>query len=304
MASQKSKDDTGDTGEDKGKMEMLTEMFKSSWIIVLIIGVLFLLVIIIIYIVHLIKKNQLQSVTLTKQVIALNNKSMVPVTINSNQMTTISMGQEFSYSFWILLDGAYDATTNYKTLIQRGNKTTTAGAAGMMYSVGTNPIVILDKTVNTMYICIATNQVTAPKSATQILATNDNGQYTGGYIVSAINYVPLQRWVFIGIVLKQTTMYIFLDGDLYSATSIYDIPSSTRPMISGQSGNLIIGESSNNVHGYLSNAKFYNYAMTQKDMMSFYNQGPISKSILSFLGLSNYGIRAPIYSLDSVDDKT
>jgi hypothetical protein len=187
--------------------------------------------------------------------------------------------------------------------MQRGNTVTDASFNSIItFSTNTNPIVLLDKAINKMYICIATTMAASNLTVDTIISTkNSTGQNTSGYIVTTIDYIPLQRWVYIGIVVKDYTLYVFLDGDLYSATTVYDVSSAmqsqSRPIVKGTNGDLILGEKMNTTPGYISQSKFYNYALTQKEMLSNYSAGPIKSSILSMIGLKQYGVRSPIYEL-------
>lgn len=278
------------------------DTIKQSWLIVLIVVAMFAIVLIVVYIVSMVKKNKLQNVSLQTSMIGLNDRNIVPYKVDASQMSLVSNGQEFSYCFWIILSSTYDSTSDHKLVFQRGNAPVTSSTGQTRYSSNTNPIVLLDKTTNKMYICVATSQVSQSSMvASDILHTNSLNQYDSGFMVSVIDYVPLQRWVFVGIVIQDTTLYVFLDGDLYSATTVYDVSSAShsqvRPMIRGTNGDLLVGEKANTTQGYISNSKFFNYALTQKEMQSNYNAGPVKNSILSIFGLNNYGVRSPIYQV-------
>jgi hypothetical protein len=92
-----------------------------------------------------------------------------------------------------------------------------------------------------------------------------------------------------------------MDGDLYSVVTINDMDkkvSDLKPMVMGTNGDLLIGDMLYNTPGYISLSKFYNYAMTQKDIMDAYKQGPVQKSWLSYIGLGQYGVRSPLYEVN------
>ena len=276
--------------------KIMVETLKSSWIIILIVAAMLILVLVVIYIVSMVKKNKLQNVSMQKNMIDMADKSVVPLKILSTNLSLVTSGQEFSYTFWIILNSNYDSTSDYKIVMQRGNTNS------LTFSGNTNPLILLDRNVNTMYICVSTTQSNNNLTASEILSMNSTDQYTSGYLISKIDYVPLQRWVFVGIVIKDTTLYVFLDGDLYSATTVYNMASDVsknRPIIKGTNGDLTIGDAVNSTPGYISNSKFFNYGLTQKEMQSNYNQGPSKSSLLSMIGLKNYGVRSPIYEIDT-----
>lgn len=274
----------------------MVDSLKSSWIIILIVAAMFILVLVVIYIVAMVKKNKLQNVSLQENMISLSNREVVPYVIPASNLSLVTNGQEFSYSFWIILNSNYDTTSEHKTVIQRGNMPDTS-----TFSTNTNPVIFLDKIVNKMYVCVSTTQVTKKMKPSEILSKDNQGRYNSGYMISSIDYVPLQRWVFVGVVVKDYTMYIFLDGDLYSATTVYDVAatanSNARPIVKGTNGDIIIGEKVNTTKGFVSNSKFFNYGLTQKEMQENYNQGPNKTSLLSMFGLNNYGVRSPIYEI-------
>lgn len=278
----------------KTKAGIMVESVKSSWIIILIVVAMFILVLIVIYIISIVKKNKLQNVSLQTNMLSLNNREIIPYKVSSENLTLVANGQEFSYAFWIILNSTYDSTSDHKLILQRGGANNIV-AGRLNFSSSVNPVILMDKATNKMYVCISTTKVTKSNFADNILAKDS------GYIVSTIDYLPLQRWVFIGVVIRETTLYVFIDGDLYSATSIYDIPTAngSRPMIKGTNGDIIIGEKNNTTQGYLANSRYFNYALTQKEMTSYYNSGPSKGGIMSMLGLDNYGVRSPIYEVGS-----
>ena len=277
--------------------KLMVETLKSSWIIILIVAAMLILVLVVLYIVSMVKQNKLQNVAMQDNMIDMANRNIVPYKVPSANLSLVTTGQEFSYTFWIILNSNYDSTSDYKLVMQRGNTNINTSS----YSSNTNPVIFLDKNVNTMYICISTTQVQSQMIPSDILAMNGQDQYTSGYLISKIDYIPLQRWVFVGIVIKDTTLYIFLDGDLYSATTVYNVAlngkSNVRPIIKGTNGDLTIGDNVNTTQGYISNSKFFNYGLTQKEMQSNYSQGPAKSSLLSMFGLKNYGVRSPIYEI-------
>lgn len=52
---------------------------------------------------------------------------------------------------------------------------------------------------------------------------------------------------------KDSMAYVFMDGNMYSATSVNDItrPNGVRPIIKGTSGYLTIGDRVSNSNGYV-----------------------------------------------------
>lgn len=292
----------------KTQVNKLVESVKDSWVIVIVIVAMLVLVLVVIYIVNMMKNTKLQNVVLQKDLITLDNRSAVPYKIPSANMSLISNGQEYSYSFWIFLGSTYTSTNGPKIILQRGN-TGTYSASTIKINTGTSPLIMLDNITNKMYFCVATSSANQSKLPSEIIKTDANGRFMPtGYLVTYIDYVPLQRWVNIALVVKNTSIYVYMDADLYSVASLSDMtrPTSsstnsyvtnTNPIIMGTSGDLTIGDSVNATSGYVSMARFYNFAMGQPDIATMYDNGPAMSSWLSYLGLGNYGVRSPIYEV-------
>jgi len=279
---------------------MFGETVKQSWIIILVVIAMIVLVLVVVYIVSMVKKNKLQNVVLQPNMIVMDNRSMVPYSVPAGNMSLVSNGQEFSYSFWIYMGSSFNTTGQPKIILQRGNITTYAGST-IQISSGTNPIVLLDPTSNTMYFAVATSAVPATSMTPSQIIQRDpaTGQFTSGYLVTYIDYIPLQRWVNIALVVKDTSLFVYMDADLYSVVTIADVTNSrnTKPMLSGTSGNLTIGDNVHYTPGYMSLTRFYNYAIGQTDIQGMYNNGPVEATWLSYLGLGNYGVRSPVYEV-------
>jgi hypothetical protein len=162
-----------------------------------------------------------------------------------------------------------------------------------------------------MYIAIKTNRSTSVSTMDNVLSKNSM------YAVSVVDYVPLQRWVNIAFSIQDAILTVFLDGDIYSVRSITDVqnmdPVNTtvsantttgsasavngRSFYSSSVGDMYIGDTKALVKGFISRVQYFNYALTQKDIQNVYASGPVKKSLLSFIGLTEYGVRSPVYKV-------
>jgi hypothetical protein len=269
---------------------------KESWIIIVIICAMILLVLVIFYIFYLIKKNRLNNVVLHKEMIILDNRNVVPYTVTSDKMASLtSNGQEYSYSTWLYLSNNYDVTSGNKIILTRGNSESAPG----MISPNTSPIVAMDAKTNKLYVGVSTSAVTNSMLLDNVFVRNaSTGKYDSGFLISHVDYIPLQRWVNIVIVVRDMNMYVYIDGDIYSISSASQVKSnSTRPIIRGTSGDLVLGDKLNTIHGFLSLTQFYNYALVQKEVQTIYSSGPSPSSWLKMFGLGNYGVRNPVYKI-------
>ncbi len=279
------------------KYAFLTETTSQTFVVILAVVAMLILVVVVIYIVSLIKTNKLQSRVLHDIAINLENQDAIPYQVDAAKMAIVDVGKEFTFSFWLYLQGVYEPTARHKLIFQRGNPRTEQDLGN--FEKQSNPIVFLDRRTNKMYIVVSTSAVkTNINSYDNILKQDSQGKYISGFLVTTIDYVPLQRWVNIVVVVKDSALFAYLDADMYSAISVSDLPITPRPLIQGTTGNAFIGDKKAPIKGALSNTKYYNYALTQREIKNTYNEGPYPKSWLSWFGIQAYGVRSPIYNIE------
>lgn len=294
---------SGQSKEQQSVQQTDGKTANTIGIVCLIIAAMLVLIFLIIYIVQQVKRTKLQNVNLQKDapsaLIQMDNRQSVPYRVPANNMALVSNGQEFSISFWVFLGSNYTATTGQKMIMVRGNGNTYNGST-IKITKNTSPVIFLDSNSNTMYFAVSTSKaVKDAMTPAEIIHTVPNGTYDSGWLVAKVDYVPLQRWVYLTMTLQQTNLQVFLDGDLYSVATLGDIVNNLTgiPIIHGSSGDLLIGDSINYTPGYIAKASFYNYALTQSDVKTMYAAGPNTNSYLSYIGLGNYAVRSPIYQV-------
>jgi hypothetical protein len=279
-----------------GKFDKMKDFAKSNGIVILIVVALILIVIITIWIVSIVRKSSYKVVNVSDKIIRMDKAENMPVTFSGGKFPP-SNGHEFTYSFWIYLTD-YDVLYTHRTLFRRGGSVDSLNMA--------NPVVGLDAKTNKMYIAIKTNMSLDVRSMDDVLSKSKR------YAVAMIDYVPLQRWVHVAFSVQDSVLTIFMDGDIYSVKSITDIENvdpvdktktstSTRALYSNTMGDMYVGDSKTLIKGFMSRLQFFNYALTQKEIQKLYSNGPVQQTILSMLGLSTYGVRAPIYKIDDVE---
>lgn len=276
-----------------------SEAMKQTTIVLIILFGIFVLTLLIMFIVSRVRKSKLREVVLQPDMLTLDDSREIPFKADASKMDLANAGQEFSLNFWIYLNPKYEATSNHKLVLARGVLPDTANGN---VDFNANPIVFMDKSTNRMYIALSTNLVTSANiSLNDIIARDVQGRYVNGFVVSYVDYVPLQRWVNVSITVRDNSAYVFVDADMYSAMTVNDILLSKvnkRPIIRGTNGDLVIGSRSATVNGYIAYTSYYNYALTQKEIRNIYSRGPYPKSLLSFIGLSSYGLRSPLYKIE------
>lgn len=218
-------------------------------------------------------------------------------------------GDRRTYTFWIYIHDMNKNTGNYKHVLSLNNGTDTDIR-------NASPFIFLDKTNNRLYIRLSRTKKDYTDQDTQIkdLKTLGEGENLDKFMEQGIiiPYVPLQRWVHIGIVCNANSyknyIYTYVDGDLVNTSSTDErdryinnatINKDYRNLDINVSGILRIGGDGNEYYGFsglVSKFTTFNYELNQKDIYQEYNDGPIG-SMFAKLGLGLYGIQSPIYKI-------
>jgi hypothetical protein len=181
-----------------------------------------------------------------------------------------------------------------------------------------SPFIFLDKTENKLFVRFAPKTTGAPEnSITSLSALTTANFVTFMKRGIVIPYVPLQRWVHIAIVCNansyKSSITAYVDGDLVNVISNGEndkyIPSATavpkqfNDIDINKSGFLHIGGNVNEASGVgfsglVSKITSFNHDINPKDIYYEYYKGPVN-SFFAALGIGNYGIRNPIYKIES-----
>lgn len=276
----------------------------SSWVsnlgptsaVVFSVVCVMLLVIIIAFIIWRVQRKNLKSVVLVKSPIRMYGSGL-PYIIDKSKIPATVNGQEYSYSFWIYLV-QYDPANSSIMVFGRGIQPT---------NIGGSPWVYMDKNTNKMYISIGLNNVLLSDKI-------DDVQASPRYVTATVDYIPLQRWVNISVVVQDYLMSVFMDGDMYTVRNVTDAPdigssssssssATNRSIFGPTSGDVTVGAATAQPKAFLSQLQFFNFALTQREVKARYASGPTSSSALGVFGIPAYGIRSPMYKLDD-DDAT
>jgi len=271
----------------------------SNWTIAFIMLLMIVIIGITIFIVSMVKLNNIKHTPLMdKAYISLDDKSNLPYTFSSENVETISAGKGYTINFWLYLSENYDETIEHKLIFFRGQKDSDRSPA--LFRRDSNPIVAMHKKTNKMMIAVSTKQVPGSMTLDQIFEQDPKTlRYKNDYLVTSIDYVPLQRWVNITVMVQGNTLRVYLDGDIYSVVSTSDISTDNKlPMIRYNNDDFTIGDVITPMYGYLANMRFANDILTQSKLRDIYNSGPIDKSILAYLGFGKYGLQSPVYRID------
>jgi hypothetical protein len=260
-------------------------------LVIMIVVTLCILTWVLIYFTRRIMMGQQTHVLLSRDVIALNSANYT--TISTSNMPDSVNGNTYTYLFWMKLQ-TFDQTSAHKVLWFRSGGTNDA--------VGT-PVVMLDSSSNRMYVLLATNLTPAGLTFSDIVGKRVTDlRNLLRYAVAVIDYVPMTRWTHIGIIVNDRYVQLTVDGNLYSSGTVDNYAASddltTRPMILPARGVLYIGGQPT-VQGSMTRVEFANYPMTVKEIHKIYEALPNGASALSMLGLPQYGLRNPIYRLNT-----
>lgn len=248
---------------------------------------------VIIFLIYKVRQYSLKTVDLMRvPVINANPMSGEHHTFLGGRLPELRNGGEYTFSLWLYMENV-TITSDYKIVLYQGN------ASGY---VNGSTFVYMDPNTNRLYITLRTNgnpEVVDRDGRVMLQQIKDNPNL----MQATIDYVPMQRWVHVMFSVRDAVMYLYLDGELYSVNSVYDLPTradGSRPMITKPIGDVFIGGKADRegVNGYLARAQFMNFAATLQQAKAVYNEGPYKRSLLSYVGIDNVNIRSPFYFTD------
>jgi len=237
-----------------------------------------------------------------------------------------SNGNRSTFMFWIYIhDISKFSGDEMRHVLHRGEEST----------LGASPIVYLDGKANRMYVRFDKLQGDPTDFAGNVSAIMDDAisaesmyynRVAAGNQLDAIkvdlssrgiiiDYIPLQRWVHVAVVVNETVNkgYIsaYLDGELVKTISSSDkieLSNGTGEYVVLQDlnlnkkgdiyigGNLYNDNISRGFSGLVSKVTFANFDMNGREVREQYVTGPID-NLSSKLGLPAYGLRSPVYRI-------
>lgn len=234
-------------------------------------------------------------------------------------------GNKRSYCFWVyILDINSMLGASYRhlaTITEKKNKPNDLHNSSLCARFSNkNNSLEFRFGINSSFPSSSSANVKYNDETTSFVIHSYNGQrYLSGIVIP---YIPIQRWVHVGIVLNDNgggSITTYIDGNFvetinnktisttnrdYGEDTIIDVSKFNLEHI----GTLYVGGLETPTSdlipvgfpGLLSRFTIFNYDLNRNDMYKEYSSGPI-KGGLSSLGLSAYGIRNPVYKLDNSD---
>jgi hypothetical protein len=228
-------------------------------------------------------------------------------------------GNKRTYCFWIYIFDINAAGGAYRHVAHIAKKN-----VGGDYDVKDSTIYI--RLVNDRNRLQVRFPLEKEDPALTINATNKDFLVSKNIVTGVeIEYIPLQRWVHVGIVINDIgggTFNIFIDGnylktennqtvqdksnansnrEYYSASDYVNV---SRLNLNNEGelhiGGDKVGSTAYGFSGLVSKFSIFNYDMNRNDIYKEYSAGPM-KGVLASMGLSAYGIRNPIYKIKGSD---
>ena len=241
-------------------------------------------------------------------------------------------GLKRTYTFWIYIKDM--AHQYFKNVLYIGNETQLKDRS---------PQIFLDKQKNKLFIRFSKKQDFYNKD--QYQDSIEWGENGGGASIDeffqsgaegvlgpytskfkdymkqgvCIEYVPIQRWVHIGIVINDYgtstggSIATYVDGDLVGIAGHGETIRGLGEDLDGvhkyditnldldKNENLVVGgehdpDTTPGFAGLLCKFTMFNYDLNDRDIHNNYNEGPID-NFMAKLGLGAYGVRSPIYKM-------
>lgn len=242
----------------------------------------------------------------------------IPTTMNGRRMT---------FMFWMYIHDINKYQGSYRHVLHRGDED----------PKGASPLVMMDKTLNKLYIrfsSLDSTDTTSTKTFDEIIAASKTSIAPSGATQAQIDaisdttallkdmathgmivdYVPLQRWVHIAVVVNETVnrgnIYLYMDGELVKTIDSSEnvrlnngslIRYNFQNLFLAKKGDIWIGGNANGTtnvgfSGMIGKVAFTNYDMNAREVYKEYLKGPV-ENLTSKLGLPAYGLRSPVYRI-------
>jgi hypothetical protein len=233
-------------------------------------------------------------------------------------------GKRMSLAFWIYIHDMNKFSGSYRNVLYRGDMAEPIASH--------SPTVLLDSKDNRMHILFGTEKGDPYNDKKDQIfgetgtpdSSEENRIRNISYLLATrgitIDYIPIQRWVHVAVVVNEEVnggvIQAYLDGELVKIVrseneekqigSLMSMTNDTEELKSALSiqnmnldkrGNVYIGGSMDaplpGFAGLVSRVTFFNYDLNARDIYKVYMEGPVD-GLASKVGVA-YGVRTPIY---------
>ena len=175
----------------------------------------------------------------------------VPTAINVSRSANQNKGIEFTWSCWIFINDLVYNTTKYRCVFYKGNDYAADAAVSGLNFPNNAPGLYITPNTNNLEIIMNT--------------FNDINQNV------VINEIPLKKWLNVIIRCKNTTVDIYINGDISKSLQLDGVPKQNY-------GNVFVSPNGG-FDGYTSNLWYYDYALNPIEITTLVSQGPNTKMI-------------------------
>lgn len=243
---------------------------STAVMVALTVLVLVLVVVVVYYVVYLLKTRGKKQESLIK-----GSEHLVRNAQTISSLPPPPNDLEYAYTCWLYLQDVRPSTSP-KPILRRG-------------STANSFHVFMDSAANRVYVSMPTRDVKGSGSLQLAdLIPSSSGYGATNFLTAEIDYLPLQRWVHLAVVIRQDTMTVFVNGDIYTVRSVAD----KNAMFAPVSGELKVG-ATDAPDAFISRLVFHNYAPLHDQIQKDFKRGPASS-----LGLGGYKLRSPIVRVD------
>ena len=217
-----------------------------------------------------------------------------------------SNGIKRTYGFWIYISDINKYSGKFRHIAHLGKE-----AKDIRNSC---PYIFLDKLKNEIHIRFAPKNeptnISRDVTLNEITDVNELLYYDGKRCGITVKYVPIQRWVYITIVVSDINgglVYTYIDGELAEVERAKDKKLTLHELdFETRAGALFVGGSVSNslinatgFSGLVSKFTIYNYDLNKNDIYREYNKGPLN-GLLTSMGIVSYGLRNPVYKINNI----
>lgn len=217
-----------------------------------------------------------------------------------------SNGIKRTYGFWIYINDINKYMGKFRHIAHIGQ------SAGQIKNAC--PYIFLDNQTNSVHVRFSPKKESVSMSKYETLNDVSNVDtllhYDGKRCGITIQYVPIQRWVHIVIVVSDFNggmVYTYIDGELADVEKARERKLILHELdFENRIGSLFVGGSVSNTtvnatgfSGLISKFSLYNYDLNKNDIYKEYSKGPLN-GLLTSMGIVSYGLRNPIYKLNNI----
>ena len=243
---------------------------KSSSNMIVYIGIAILIIVLIVagYFIYKHFKKTRVSQVVSKTFIPIIHDASIDKRINYGSIPESSQGNEYNINMWVYVNDYVYRKDEDKCILYKGDVIGALNNGEVENNVNTkcNPSIWLLKNVNTLRVLIG---LETKYGAQDCNATSPVCGETVDAETCDIKNFPLQTWVNINISLRSNVLDIFLNGNLHKSCILEGFPIINK-------GDLYICKDGG-YNGYLSKLVYSNKALSTKEIMNKYKNGPTLK---------------------------